>query len=272
MYDKAIEYNPGATPALTNIGYVKLLTGKYNEAVEWFHKGLQNDPLNVSAYLGLVYTYYLVGDAIKYEKTIQKLSVMDPGNFLVYVSRSWNSMLRKDYKLAMDEIMKPLSAMPDNVILLSGAGDIQLAMGNLTEAKKYYESVVKKDSLLRSTVTGRLPLLGLGYIMWKGGNHDGARKVFTKIVTNDQKEMGEGNERFSLPLDIACINAIEGKKDEAYKWLQKAVDAGWRYYNWAQVDPMLENLWGDEKFKTIMTFLKNDIDRMRERMMVAEKQ
>ncbi len=272
MYNKAIEYNPGATSAIINIGIVKLNTGKFDEAVEWLHKGLQSDPLAVNSYVGLGYAYFSVGDIIKHEETVNKWTILDPNNVHVYIGNSMTAMLQKEYKRAMDEIMKPLSAMPDNVILLSGAGDIQLAMGNLTEAKKYYESVVKKDSLLRSTVTGRLPLLGLGYIMWKGGNHDGARKVFTKIVTNDQKEIGEGNERFSLPLAIACINAIEGKKDEAYKWLQKAVDAGWRYYNWAQVDPMLENLWGDEKFKTIMTFLKNDIDRMRERMMVAEKQ
>ncbi len=267
MYNKAIEYNPGATPAATNIGFVKMYTGKFDEAIEWLKKGVENDPMSATAHVGLGYVYFLVGDFTKYEEIGGKLAIIDPGNANLYIGRSLNYMRLKEYPRAMDEIMKPLSVIPKNVNFVSIAGDIQLAMGNLAEAKKYYESAVKTDSLVRSTVTGKLPLLGLGYIMWKEGNRDEARKVFTKIVKNNQKEIGEGNESFTLPLDIAYINAIEGKKEETYKWLQKAVNRGCRLYNWAQVDPLLENLRNDEKFKSIITYMQSDVDRMRERML-----
>lgn len=266
MYNKAIEYNPGATPAATNIGFVKLSTGKFDEAVEWLQKGLQNDPMNVTAHVGLCYVYFLVGDSTKCEEIGMKLAIIDPDNVNLYIGRSLNFLRLKEYQRAMDEIIKPLSLMPENVNFLGIAGDIQLTMGNLAEAKKYYESAVKADSLVRSTVTGKLPLVGLGYIMWKEGNRDEAHKVFTQIVVHTKKDLGEGNENFSLPLDIAYINAIEGKKEEAYKWLQKAVNRGWRLYNWAQMDPLLENLRNDEKFKSIITYMQSDVDRMRERL------
>ena len=39
----------------------------------------------------------------------------------------------------------------------------------------------------------------------------------------------------SNPFDRAIIDAIQGNKPDAYKWPQKAIDAGWRDYRGALV-------------------------------------
>jgi hypothetical protein len=112
----------------------------------------------------------------------------------------------------------------------------------------------------------------MGYIYWKTGRKDEARKMFARGLTNDEEELARGSESCGLPLDLAEINAIQGNKPEAYKWLQKAIDAGWREYRWAATDPLLENLRNDDKFKQMMADVKAKVDEMRKRVKEMEKE
>lgn len=50
-----------------------------------------------------------------------------------------------------------------------------------------------------------------------------------------------------------------------YAWLQKAFDAGWRDYQFASRDPMLENLRRDEKFKQIIDQMKSQLGSLADR-------
>jgi hypothetical protein len=63
--------------------------------------------------------------------------------------------------------------------------------------------------------------------------------------------------------DIACINAIRGDKAEALRWLQTAIDFGWREYHSALRNPMLESIHGDEQFKQMMVQVQARIEEMR---------
>ena len=71
---------------------------------------------------------------------------------------------------------------------------------------------------------------------------------------------------------LAEINAIQGNKADARDWLQKAIDAGWRDYRYAEIDPSLENLRGDERFKKMMADVKDQVDEMRKRVEEMEKE
>jgi len=272
MYYKAIEYNPGATPAATNIGYVKLYTGKFDEAVDWLFKGLENDPMNVTAYQGLYYVYFFTGPESKYREIQRKLTALDPDNVNIFIGIIFSSIREKNYQRAIDESKVPLSIAPENVNLLSAMGDLQLYAGNLNEAKKYYESVVGTDSMLRSGITGKLPLLVLGYVEWEKRNYDAANLIFSEIIKNNERNMNNGDERHALRMDIALINAIKGNRDEACRWIEKAIKSGWRMYAFALMDPLLKNLRNDERFKNLMMEVKNDIDRMQKRIIAAENQ
>jgi hypothetical protein len=95
--------------------------------------------------------------------------------------------------------------------------------------------------------------------------------MFARSVEFDQKQLAQGSEDSGVMYDLATISAIQGNKTEAYDWLQKAIDAGWRSYGFAEVAPYLENLRGDDRFKKMMADVKAVVDEMRKRVEEMDK-
>jgi non-specific serine/threonine protein kinase len=53
--------------------------------------------------------------------------------------------------------------------------------------------------------------------------------------------------------------ALMGEKEEALKWLEHIMDRGWiNYPLLSRDDPLLENIRGEERFKTLMKRIKRE--------------
>jgi hypothetical protein len=70
---------------------------------------------------------------------------------------------------------------------------------------------------------------------------------------------------------MACIDAIEGKNDEACTWLQKAIDAGWRDYRFGAIDPLLAGLQKESRFKNMLEQVRAKVEAMRKEAEEAER-
>ncbi len=55
-------------------------------------------------------------------------------------------------------------------------------------------------------------------------------------------------------------------KVEAYEWLERAINAGLRWYAWVQKDPRLENLHNDKRFQELMDRVKAMVSDMKEKV------
>jgi hypothetical protein len=67
------------------------------------------------------------------------------------------------------------------------------------------------------------------------------------------------------PANIAAMYALQGNKEQAYAWLQRAIDVGWINWSMATIDPLFENLHDEERFKQMMAGVKARVDEMRAR-------
>ena len=83
--------------------------------------------------------------------------------------------------------------------------------------------------------------------------------------TADQRQLANGNEFWGIPFDLACVSAIEGNDDEAFRWLDKAYEAGWRGWPQASWSPLLDPLRQDGRFRTLMRRIDEDVAAMRRR-------
>jgi protein kinase/serine/threonine-protein kinase len=72
-------------------------------------------------------------------------------------------------------------------------------------------------------------------------------------------------------LSMAAIYAVQGDKEEALRWLQKAVDAGWRWYRYISRYPLLENIRDDTRFKRIIDDTKAKVAEMLRRVEQFER-
>jgi pyruvate/2-oxoacid:ferredoxin oxidoreductase beta subunit len=90
--------------------------------------------------------------------------------------------------------------------------------------------------------------------------------LFSQSLNLCQKQLEQGNEFWAAPYYIAAVHAIQGNKEEAYKWLKKAIDSGWRNFRLGSRNPLLENLREDEQFKQMMAQVKEMVDKMRRKI------
>jgi tetratricopeptide (TPR) repeat protein len=132
------------------------------------------------------------------------------------------------------------------------SGIIELWSGDYIKAEQIYSQLGSR--------------IHLGYSLWKKGQEEEAKKLFSQSVESINLRLDQGNENPSLPLNLAMIYSIEGNMIEAYKWLKNAVDAGYKWYAWIEKDPLMENFHNDDQFKQITSQMKIEVEEMRKRV------
>jgi hypothetical protein len=80
------------------------------------------------------------------------------------------------------------------------------------------------------------------------------------------------NESYWIPFDLAEINSIQNNKVEACRWLERAINAGWRDYRSAEIDPLLENIRSEDRFNQMLADVKAKVEEMRRHVEEMEKE
>jgi serine/threonine protein kinase/Tfp pilus assembly protein PilF len=258
---KALDLNPNYAIVMGNLGNSYRQLGNLEEALKWTKKNAALDPTNA-------YTYYLVGgvymdmaDFAKAEHYLKKSLELQP-------DFTFASEILVDIYIDQGDCQKAIKTSRDILSIDPGAqsdliyaGDAELFCGNYEKAKPYYQAAA-------ATPIPRV-LVSLGYVLWKEGQKQEAKKLFNQSLTAIQKRIEAKSEDQGPRYAVARIYSVQGDKAEAYKWLQEAIDAGWLSYNRAIRDPMLENLHGETQFQQMMAQIKTRVDEVRKR---AEKQ
>jgi tetratricopeptide (TPR) repeat protein len=239
--------------------------GEFDEGLRLLKRSLSMNPMNSVTYHHIGVIYQSLGDDARAVEWFNKALALKPDLAQTQVSLADMYMEQAKYEQVIEQTTKILSSDPVDVECLRLIGNAELMLGNYSHAEECFARSIAIDSLYGNTT-------GLGYVYWKTGRQNEARKLFARSLKHDEKELEQGNEDSGVPYDIAEIYAIQGNKAEAYKWLQKAIDAGWRGYRWAATDPLLENLRNDDKFKRMMADVKAMVDKMRKRVEETEKE
>jgi serine/threonine protein kinase/Flp pilus assembly protein TadD len=261
---KAVELNPNYHPAVANIGWVNWFLGEYSEALQWMRKGQALAPTNAQTSFGVAHIYLSLGDDANAMKWYQKALELQPDlvNALEGMGRLF--LWKGQYDEAFGYGQRILSLDSKDLTGLILAGDAQIFSGNLVKAREYYEQALSIDSTRWNFYTN------LGYLLWKSGQTVRAQKMFNEGLKRALKEIEKGNEWWDPPFHIAAVNAITGRKAEALEWLQRAIDAGWRFSSLGLKDPLLENLRNDDQFKQMMDQVKSKVDEMRKKVEAQE--
>jgi tetratricopeptide (TPR) repeat protein len=256
---KAIELNPNNEQAIGNLGWCYFNRGELDKALPLWKRELLLAPQFPFAFIQMGWIYMGLDDYVEAEKWLNNASELQPHNFNVNNGLITCYLAQGKYQQAIERSQKWLIMVPNNPRVLSNAGFVELFSGNFERAQLYYQNSI-------NIYSSRGNLIGLGYIYWKKEQLDEARKLLNQALDLCQKQLEQGSERPLVPYDIAAINAIRGNKEEAYKWLKKAIDAGWREFRLGQRNPFLENLREDEQFKQMMSRVKAMVDEMRKRV------
>jgi protein kinase/serine/threonine-protein kinase len=144
--------------------------------------------------------------------------------------------------------------------------------GHYEKAQEYFQKIGDNPAELGYIHVGPgRQLIELGYIYWKAGRKDEATELFQGILDRLHQRLEQGDESKDIGVSMAAVYAVQGNKEEALKWLQKAVNAGWRHYRYLLRYPLFENIRDDERFKRIIDDTKAKVAEMRRRVEQLER-
>ncbi len=229
------------------------MIGEFDKAFPFIKKAVALSPAGAFAYEELGSIYLGLDDPGRAEEWYKKSLELQPDLDVAHAGLIDLYLRYGEYNKAIEQSQTFLSKLPDFPWAIEYAGTTELFSGHYEKAQEYYQKM------------GERPV-ELGYIYWKAGRKDEARKHFQRTVDRLQKRLEQGDETFDIGFSMAAIYAVQGNKEEALRWLEKAVDAGWRDYSYILRYPLLENIRDDARFKRIIDDLKAKVAEMRRRV------
>src|ERR1035437_6920239 len=258
-YSKALELNPNFGAAINNISSMYWWLGRYDEAYPWAVKSIQVDPARASGYatLGLIYTGLALDSAAEkwFLTSIELLPNLIREENLI---KSYITV--KDYQKARNYVQSIQKDSPEDPDILDIAALVEFYAGDFQKAKVLYDSSFSKKPGIKESSPK------YAYILWKNNKRKEATIMFNNVSLEAKETIKQGSEEFNSPYTLAQVNAVLGNKEVAYKWLQEAINKGWRFYRWSLNEPLFDNIRYEDRFKEMMNNLKRMVDTMRRKV------
>ena len=264
---RAVELNPNQVTAIVYIGLVLRGLGKFDEALPWLIRTTELDPKNPVYPVSLGTAYDALRDKKQAERWLRRSLELQPdfGQGHAYLIQFLLGQHRDAE--ALRQARNTEMELPNDSWPLLGAGVAELMAGDSGRAEQLLTKVYSSFRGARSSrQTGGPGVETLrAFLLTQAGKRGEANALLEESLTTDRRLAEEGNQDWSVQYDEACVHSLRGEKDEAFHWLDKAVEAGWRGWPLGTRSPLLDPLRSDSRFKTLESRLEVMVNQMRRR-------
>ena len=268
QYDKgfkllqtAVRFNPNYSPAVGNLGVSYFLRGDLPEALRWEKKATALNPKNNIPFQIIGWIYRLLGDFANAELWFNKSLELKPFKDS-YRELAFTYLQEGKKEQAMQLV--PSIIASDTTIYSSyeEAALVCLQAGDIPKAKIYFQKAVDMNTSLNTDASTFAPI-GLGAILLKEGHKIDAEILLSRSLSLFLDEIKKGKQDDEFRIGVAAILAVQGKKEEALLWMQKAIDVKWLEYGLAETNPWFEKINTDPRFKQMINTVKKEVSEMR---------
>ncbi len=265
---KMAEHYPEDKEVFEWLGHHYFGMRQFEEAIPYYHKAIEIDPLHKLAYNTLAYTYNEVGDFEKSIWAINKYISLAPDEANPYDSRADLYAYNGKIDQAIESYKKALEKKPDFYVSLKKLGHMYLFKRAYAKAESCYQqlsSSTEKD--IRSQ--GKTYL---AYIPRYQGKFEGALEVLDQGIGADRMERAEGGQA-SKHLLKATIYREKRSLNLALKEVEKAIEISRRVnpdatiYHRHYYAPLLAENNDFEKAEEVAKALKKDIEEKDQALM-----
>jgi len=214
----------------------------WSEAEREFLRAIELDPHY--AHARNWYSHFLMAmGRIEESLTQSELALkLDPLDESINQYLGWHYIHARQFDRAITQLEKTLADNPDFYLARVTLGRAYV------QRREFRKAVSELDKAIQAN---RLPVvLGfLGHAYGMAGQRGEAERILEEL-----QELSE--QTYVPPYSIALVNTSLGRKDEAFEWLDKAFAAANEWLNWLKLDPALDSLRSDERFKQLLIKLK----------------
>jgi non-specific serine/threonine protein kinase len=244
--DKALILEPKNVRALGLLGSIERQRGNIGESLRYYKQAFALDPNVPENLRRLIYYYsFFAGRPDIAASLLKKLLEIDPITPVNHRYTGTVHWMEGRFDEALEISRKSHQMVPSNPVELFYYGQL-LAWNN-----RYDEAFEFIDKLAQDVPESNLAWVNLFFKYSLQGKRDKA----LKLITEDRKSYAWGD--YHLPWTMAECYALIDEREEALKWLEHAVSKGWvNYPLFSKLDPFLENIRGEPRFKQLMEKVK----------------
>ena len=170
---------------------------------------------------------------IKRALEINPLSMMDRS------ITGWTYYHARQYDRAERELLGALE-------IERNFSNCRLMLGFVYERMGRYQESLRELHTAEGLMSGSgVPLYGLGYTLAASGKQQEARAILERL-----RNLAET--RYVSPYFFAMVHTALGEHDAAFEWLEKAIQKRDEWLLWVGVEPKLDPLRSDARFKAVL--------------------
>jgi len=237
---KALELDNSLAEPHATLGVVKRdFEWDWSGAEEEFQRAIDLNPGCVEAYhwRGTLFSMLERHAEALHEKT--RALAIDPLSVVIRTDLARMFYFSRDYDQALEQYRAALDMDPN-----FGAAHIWLA--HVYEQKGLFKQAISELKLgMRLTNDSAYALAKLGHVYAIAGKHDEAHGVLSQL-----NELSK--QQYVSSYDVAVIYVGLQKIDETFEWLQKAFEQRSLWLGYLNVEPHLDPLRSDHRFRDLL--------------------
>lgn len=255
-------------PALARdyAGESLVMQGRCDEAVPLLRAAIAESPGEPRPFMPLALAYACLNMDDEAERAVQRayeLLALHPYYLLADFAMVHLELLRAEPGRARSRA-ETIRARGDRQYLGTlGLADAALVSGDLVEARRGYELLLRRNPEMRHPWTYRSVGLSLAHIQMLTGEAEAAELLLSRAEEWARRALDEGNAHPGVPLELAAIHAVRGQTAPALVWLRRAADAGWPWYRLTARDPVFAGLREEEEWENTLARMERRAAAMR---------
>jgi len=264
-YREALQLAPNHYPAMNNLAAVLNFQGKADEALRWSERAVELAPTTATALLVLGNVRAAMNDPDPAEALIRRAVELQPDLAQAQASLIRFYLHRRRDREALEQARTAVRIASADPALIA-AGEAELLAGDPGRARQVFEQFLPSARgvrLMRLSGTGVETYLA--YLDVQSGRRREAEALLQESLQVDRRQLESGNQDWTVPFDLACAHALRSEKDEAFRWLDRAVESGWRGWPLGTRSPLLDSLRADPRLRQVESRLETLIREMRRR-------
>jgi TolB-like protein len=243
---KVFALNPDSYVGHWLMSIIHWKNGNIRKAIIEYKKSLEINPNHIDSLVQISYFYICVGKVSNAKPLIMRLLDIAPLDWTTQYVAGEAEFEEGNFEKALFHFLQMYKLDPGNQICLIYYGR-GLACEN--RLKESYEILDQAAGLGPSDFWFTQFALFIKYAL------QNKKTKALKVVSEDLKTKAKGDEY--APLWMAECYALIGEKEKAIDWLQILVDWGFINYPFLnEINPFLENIRGEKRFKKLMEDVK----------------
>jgi TolB-like protein/DNA-binding winged helix-turn-helix (wHTH) protein/Tfp pilus assembly protein PilF len=241
---KALEMDSSLGEAETSLASVRFnYDWDWPAAASGFQRAIELNPSYATAYQR--YSLYLIAMG-RTQESVDEINLarqLDPLSLSINFSLGWRLYMARHYEQAIQQLRNTLEMDPNFALAHLVLGESFEQQGN------YPQAIGQLQKATAITLNSPLMLAGLGHAYGVAKRAGEARVVLNQLMEQAKKQ-------YVAPFYVALVYAGLGENDSAIQWLEKAYEDHSNGLVFIKVDPELDTLRSNPRFKELQTKMR----------------